>query len=352
MPTAELPGLQERLAPEGAAVVEVAAPAGVEPPTLLAPARVGRAFRPLVDTYGPARYADIDPTAFAAFSFVLMFGMMFGDVGHGALLALCALGLWRVRRGRLLPFRALWPFAFAGGLSAVLFGVLYGEFFGPTGLVAPVWVRPVDEPEQVLAVALAVGAALLAMSYAIGTVNRWREDGPAAAAMAPSGLAGFAAFLGAGLAALGWYLDSQALQLVGAGFAAAGLVLLALGFLVGAGRGATAVTQATVELFDAVIRIGASAISFTRLAAFGIMHGALTAIVFDAASATWGGATTPVAIVVFVLGNLIAFTLALLVAGVQALRLEYYELFSRVFAGEGHRFAPWQLPLAPAKEGP
>jgi V/A-type H+-transporting ATPase subunit I len=351
MPTTELPAFQERLAAEGAAVVELPPPAWAEPPTLLAPARVGRAFRPLVETYGPARYADIDPTPFAAFAFVLMFGMMFGDVGHGLLLALAALGLRRVRRGRLLPFRPLWPFAFAGGLTAAVFGLLYGEFFGPTDLVPALWVKPVDEPEEVLAVAVAVGAALLAMSYAIGTVNRWRESGAATAAVAPSGLAGFAVFVGAGLAALGWYVGSGWLELVGAGVAALGLVLLTVGFLVEAGRGATAVTQTVVELFDAVVRVGASAISFTRLAAFGIMHAALSAIVFAAASAMWGGATIPIAILAFVIGNLLAFTLELLVAGVQALRLEYYELFSRVFAGEGHRFEPWQLPVAPAKEG-
>ena len=48
-------------------------------------------------------------------------------------------------------------------------------------------------------------------------------------------------------------------------------------------------------------------------------------------------------------GNLVAFSLELLVAGVQALRLEYYELFSRIFAGEGRAFAPWRDP--PRHEG-
>ena len=62
------------------------------------------AFRPLVDTYGAARYADLDPTPFAAVSFVLMFGMMFGDVGHGLMLA--ALGLLLRRVARAAPARA------------------------------------------------------------------------------------------------------------------------------------------------------------------------------------------------------------------------------------------------------
>jgi V/A-type H+-transporting ATPase subunit I len=37
---------------------------------------------------------------------------------------------------------------------------------------------------------------------------------------------------------------------------------------------------------------------------------------------------------------------------VQALRLEYYELFSRIFAGEGHRFTPWHIQLEPGMEAP
>jgi V/A-type H+-transporting ATPase subunit I len=51
------------------------------------------------------------------------------------------------------------------------------------------------------------------------------------------------------------------------------------------------------------------------------------------------------AVAVFVVGNAVAFALEALVAGVQALRLEYYELFSRVFVGEGRPFRPWHVPL-------
>ena len=93
------------------------------------------------------------------------------------------------------------------------------------------------------------------------------------------------------------------------------------------------------------MRVVSNLLSFTRLAAFGLMHAALGAVVFDAARSVWG---TPVGVVlaaiVFVAGNAVAFSLELLVTGVQALRLEFYELFSRVFAGEGHPFAPWALP--------
>jgi V/A-type H+-transporting ATPase subunit I len=350
-PEAGLAELSERLAGLGAAVIELPRPRWVEPPTLIARKPVARAFRPLVETYGPARYADLDPTLFAAFSFALMFGMMFGDLGHGLLLAAFALALRFVRHGRLVALRRLWPVPFAAGLSAALFGLAYGEFFGPTGVIPTLWLDPIDDAPALLAAAVAVGAFLLAQSYVFGTVNRWREEGPAAALVAPSGVAGTCIFLGGGVAAAGWYFHSGALEIAGCVIAAAGLALLAIGFAAHAGRGGLAVVEVSVELVDAVVRVGASALSFTRLAAFGLMHAALSAMVWAAASALWGGAMGALlAVLVFLAGNVVAFSLELLVAGVQALRLEYFELFSRIFAGEGHAFSPWHIPLATKEE--
>lgn len=347
-PTATLRQLEEQLAAVGAAVVELSRPAWSEPPTALEPMRLARPFRPLVDTYGATRYADIDPTPFAAASFVLMFGMMFGDVGHGLVLALLGLVLRRAH-GRWAGMRSLWPLLVAAGLSGVLFGFLYGEAFGPTGLVPRLWLDPVDRPERLLLAAGAVGAVLLTVSYAFGAVNRWREAGAAAAMIAPSGIAGFSVFLGGGLGLGGVYLHSTGVALAGAAVAAVGAVLLSIGFLAGAGRGLLGVPEAMVELADSVIRVGANAISFTRLAAFGLMHAALGAVVFDAAQALWGGVVGGVlAAVAFSVGNVVTFALEGLVAGVQALRLEYYELFSRIFVGEGKTFAPWRIPVISA----
>jgi V/A-type H+-transporting ATPase subunit I len=108
-----------------------------------------------------------------------------------------------------------------------------------------------------------------------------------------------------------------------------------------AGEAGTAV----VELVDLVIRLCSNVVSFARLAAFGLTHAALGAVVWQATTAvsgSWLG--TAVAVLVFVVGNAVTFGLEALVAGVQALRLEYYELFSRVFAVEGRPFQPWVLP--------
>ena len=121
--------------------------------------------------------------------------------------------------------------------------------------------------------------------------------------------------------------------------------------IVAAGTGGTSLLQAGIELFDALVRLASNLVSFTRLAAFGLMHAALGAVVFEATRSLWGGiAGSVAAVLVFVAGNALAFALETLVTGVQALRLEYYELFSRVFSGEGHAFAPWTLPVLSTEE--
>jgi V/A-type H+-transporting ATPase subunit I len=348
VPENELEALAARLAPVGAAVVELPKPVWAEPPTLLRTVRPARPFRPLVETYGATRYEDIDPTPFAALAFVVMFGMMFGDAGQGLLLAGIGL-LLRGAHGRLAGLRSVWPLVVACGVSGAFFGLLYGEFFGPTGVVPTLWLDPLDEPVRLLVAAIAVGAVLLACSYAIGTANRWRERGPLAALVAPSGFAGTAVFLGGGLVLAGVLRDDW-LLVVGGALIGAGVLLLGLGFFLEAGRGAAAVAQASVEVVDSVVRVVANAVSFARLAAFGLMHGALTAVVWDGTVALWGGALTLAAIALFVVGNAATFALEVLVAGVQALRLEYYELFSRIFAGEGRAFSPWSIPLATREE--
>jgi V/A-type H+-transporting ATPase subunit I len=340
----EIPALAARLAGAGGAVVPLPRPRGVDPPTLLRPGRteVRRSLTPLVETYATVPYADVDPTVLAAVAYVVMFGMMFGDTGHGILLVIAGLAL---RAGRFPRLRKAWPFVLGAGVSASAFGLLYGEFLGPTGVVPALWLRPLEQPVELLVAALGVGAVLLGGAYAVGTVNRWREGGWPLAVYAPSGLAGVALFLGLGTVALG-IRSAPWLIWAGAGIWLTGLLLAFAGLLVSSGGGAAGVTQAVVELFDTVVRVGSNLLSFTRLAAFGMTHAALGGLVWQGSTALagrgpagWAGAA-----VLFVIGNALAFTLEAVVAAIQALRLEYYELFSRVFQSEGRPFRPWHVP--------
>ncbi|WP_201845233.1 V-type ATPase 116kDa subunit family protein [Myceligenerans indicum] len=354
-PAPELPALAERIAPLGGALAPIPVPQGATPPTLLAGGRaVRRSFAPLVRTYGTVPYADVDPTVGAGIAYVVMFGMMFGDAGHGLLLLVLA-GLMRAGRPRpLARLREAWAFVAAAGLAATCFGALYGEFFGPTGVLPVLWLHPLEDPLQLLAVAIGVGAVLLGVAYAVGTVNRWREGGARLALYAPSGIAGSAVFVGIGGIVGGGLAGSSALIGGGVIVAVAGLVLAAAGLYAESGGGPTGVVQTGVGLFDVVVRLGSNLVSFARLAAFGMTHAALGWVVWQGTVALAGLGWLGIvgAVVVFVAGNIVTFTLEALVAGVQALRLEFYELFSRVFTTEGTPFRPWHVPLSTLEDAP
>ncbi|MGH7618711.1 MAG: V-type ATPase 116kDa subunit family protein, partial [Gemmatimonadaceae bacterium] len=345
-PEQQLGDLVERLKTSGAAVVELPMPPGAIPPTLLRTTKIGAPFRVLVDTYGVPPYSDVDPTAFAAIAFIVMFGMMFGDVGHGLLLVAFSAVLSRARHGRLARLRPSWPLVASAGVSSSLFGLFYGEFFGPTGIVPTLWIAPLDAPLTLLKAALVVGATLLAISYVLGASNRWRERGLGAALYAEGGLAGALVFSGVAAAALGWMRESAIAKTAGLVLAAFGVALLFAGTLAQAGRGAGGITRGVIEIMDALIRIGSNVISFTRLAAFGMTHAAVSSVTLEGARHLAGGVLGWIlAALLFLVGTAVAVTLEGLVAAIQALRLEYYELFSRIFAEEGLPFKPFTLPV-------
>ncbi|HTZ91741.1 MAG TPA: V-type ATPase 116kDa subunit family protein [Streptosporangiaceae bacterium] len=348
IPVGRLPEITAALADAGGAVVPLARPAWSQPPTLLPERGLQHELAPLVQTYGTVPYADLDPSWLAWASYVLMFGMMFGDAGQGVLLLAVAVALRFGWPRRLRRFRAAWPFVGGAGLAATLFGLLYGECFGPTGLVPIFWLSPLARPVTLLLTAAGFGAVLLAGAYALGTINRWREGGWRAALYAPSGIAGCCLFLGAATGLAAWHFHETGWLAAGGLLALAGLGLAFAGYLAEAGRGGTAVTQACVELFDMVVRLGSNVVSFTRLAAFGLTHAALGLLIFEGTRALWhrGGVFTVAGVVLFAAGTALAFSLEALVAAIQALRLEYYELFSRVFVAQGEPFRPWHVPVA------
>jgi V/A-type H+/Na+-transporting ATPase subunit I len=340
-PRAAVAPLHAQLAALGGAVVRLPSPRGAQPPTMVSTRGASATFQPLVDTYATVPYADLNPSLFAGPVYILMFGMMFGDVGHGALLLAAGLLLLAGHPRSLSRHSHLAPFVIGAGMAAMVFGFLYGEAFGPTNLVPTLWTSPLDHPTALLAVGIAGGAVLLAAAYALGSVNRWREGGPSQALVATTGLAGTAVYLGLGASILGWYKHATPVLVAGACVALVGAVLGFLGCYARTGG----VLQSGIELFDSVLRMGTNTVSFARLAAFGLTHAALEQVVWSGSDGLLhrGAALWAVAVVVLVAGNVLAFALEGLVAGIQALRLDYYELFSRIFVSEGEPFRPWHV---------
>ncbi|MCH0539676.1 ATPase [Streptomyces sp. MUM 203J] len=336
------------LAPAGAALVGLAAPKGVDPPTALrAAGPLRRSFRYVVGGYGTVAYTDLDPTVPAGLAFIAMFGMMFGDAGHGIVLVVCALLLRLGVPRKAAVLRPLWPFLAGAGAAATLAGLAYGEFFGPTGVLPVLWLSPVEDPVRLLFAAVVTGAVLLLATSLAATVNRWRGSGPAGALYAPTGVAGTAVLVGLPALAAGLWLGPALLTAVGGVLLGGGLLLAGAGLYAQSAGGAAGTAETGVRLLDLVMRTFSNLVSFARLAAFGLTHAALGALIWDGTTAL-GGRGAPglvAAAALFAVGNAVAFALEALVAGVQALRLEYYELFSRLFDGQGRPFSPWRLPV-------
>jgi len=110
---------------------------GLTPPTYLPVGKVTAGFQALVDTYGVPKYREVNPGVFAVVLFPYLFGIMFGDIGHGALLV--AFALWMICNEKRFGKRRLDDIAemcFGGryillfnGLFAMYVGTLYNECF-------------------------------------------------------------------------------------------------------------------------------------------------------------------------------------------------------------------------------
>ena len=103
-----------------------------ETPTVMKNNRFVRPFESLVRMYGTPTYSEIDPTPFLAITFPLLFGLMFGDIGHGLVLVIAGLigGIKYREKKKGTDFLNFCWIIFYCGWGAILGGILYGEFFG------------------------------------------------------------------------------------------------------------------------------------------------------------------------------------------------------------------------------
>lgn len=291
-----------------------------------------RPFATLVTSYGVPRYGELDPTWPFALTFVAMFGMMFGDVGHGLVIAVSA---WYLR-DRLLGFH---PFAIAVGLSSALFGFLYGSVFGYEDLVHPLWIAPLSDPILMLELAFGLGVGFILLATLITIRNRLAEGAWAEALLDGGGVAGGCLYVGL-LWTASRVADGQPLGYLPPGLALLGLLSV---FFHAWRRSSSPPGErlliTTIEGYETVMAFITNTLSFLRVAAFSLNHVALAIAVFTLADMM---GTTGHWITV-VLGNLFILVLEGGIVAIQVLRLEYYEGFSRFFRGDGRAFHPIAL---------
>jgi V/A-type H+-transporting ATPase subunit I len=288
----------------------------------------------LVSLYGLPGYNEINPMFVITATTPLFFGMMFGDVGQGLLLAALALA-FRRRLGRWIAPALSWS------ASTIIFGLLYGSVFGVEHWLPPLWLRPLSDPFQLLAVALWVGVAFLLLTFLLNSVNlglqgRWRE-----AAFGLRGAAGAMMYLGGVLLLRSVYLGERpsiaATSLMATGIA---LVLMHAAREVRA-AGSAALAAFVGEFFHEALSLVTNTLSFLRLAAFALNHGALSLALFLFVDMIpTGAAWLPGRVLVFVIGSAVILVLDTLLITVQTIRLEFYEGLTRYYRGDGRAYRP------------
>lgn len=289
-------------------------------------------FVGLVKNYGVPRYGEFDPTLLFTVSYIAMFGMMFGDIGHG-LTIVAAAPLLRKRMPQAIPFVVLC------GLSSALFGWFYGSIFGFEHIVTPLWISPLSDPVYMLQVAMLAGVLFILLSTGLSIRNHLAEGDWRTALLSGNGLAGLTLYLA--LLWLAWRTVQQQSAWPGLLLAALALALVLVYSArenQSAGRGEL-VLILLVEAFETVMNYISGTLSYLRLAAFSLNHVALAIAVFTLA----GMLESTGYWVTVVLGNIFILVLEGGIVLIQALRLEYYEGFSRFFRGDGHEFRPLRL---------
>jgi V/A-type H+-transporting ATPase subunit I len=253
------------------------------------------------------------------------------------------------------------------GLSATVFGFLYGSIFGFEDVLPQnaffkqfVVLQPLHDPIKILGIAIVAGIVLLNAGILLNLYNAWRARDWARFLFDSNGLFGWILYLSF-LVLVGWLAGKLfANRTIFPGFV---LVIAGVGMVVGIlaavifseplkrwieghhplieGSRAMFAVQSGAELLEKMISMFSNTMSYVRVGAFAIAHGGFCLAIFIVAKLLSGGHDGGfVYWVIVVVGNLgLAFVEGFIV-GIQTMRLHYYEFFSKFFTGGGANYEP------------
>lgn len=317
----------------------------VTTPTKIKNFALFKPFEEFIKMYGVPSYNEIDPTPILAIVYTLLFGMMFGDVGHGAVLAVLGIVMVLMKKGGFLA-KIFIPL----GISSVVFGFLYGTFFGfegENGVIKPLWFTPMENSNnmnRILITTVVIGVFIILICMLINVINGIKQRNWQKTFFSQNGVAGIlfyglALYLGVSI-----FLGSKA------PFAAAsiGIVISLILIFCQEPLGKLCArkkdwmpkekggffVQSFFELFEILLSFVTNSISFVRVGAFALNHAGMMSVVLMFMEQLNGAGSVTVAI----LGNILVIGLEGLIVGIQVLRLGFYEMFSRFYDGDGREF--------------
>lgn len=322
------------------------------PPTKLKNPGLFKPFEMFVDMYGLPAYNELDPTILIGVTYSFLFGFMFGDVGQGLLLLIGGWLLYHFKGMKLAGIIS------RCGFFSTIFGFLFGSVFGFEDVIPALWLHPktammqvpfIGKLNTVFVVAIALGMGIILFMMILNIINSLREHDVEKTWFDTNGAAGLV-FYGSLAAVLVLYMTGHALPAAAVLVVVFVVPLLVILFK----EPLTALVekkkevmpdskvmffvQGFFELFEVALSYFSNTLSFVRVGAFAVSHAAMMEVVLMLAGAEAGG--NPNWLVV-ILGNLFVCGMEGLIVGIQVLRLEYYELFSRFYRGNGRAFRPY-----------
>ncbi len=322
-----------------------------KPPTKLKNPRLFRPFEMFLKMYGLPAYGEIDPTVILGLTYSFLFGFMFGDLGQGLCLLVGGCLLYRAKKMNLAAIIS------CCGFFSSIFGVLFGSVFGFENILPALWLHPktamtrlpfIGNLNTVFVVAIALGMGIVLMTMILNVVNSLRSNDKEKAFFDTNGIAGIV-FYAALAATVFLYMSGHALPAAFVLVIMFVVPLLVIFFkepltalvekkaeIMPKEKGMFFV-QGFFELFEVCLSYFSNTLSFVRVGAFAVSHAAMMEVVLMLAGAESGSPNW----LVVVLGNLFVCGMEGLIVGIQVLRLEYYELFSRFYRGTGRAFKPY-----------
>jgi V/A-type H+/Na+-transporting ATPase subunit I len=299
-------------------------------PTFYDNPRFVKPFEFFMKLMRPPRYHEVDPSPLMAIFFPLFFGIMVGDIGYGLIIA--ALSIAVKARTRALWLKDLANIMLISAVPTVVFGFLFGEFFGDLGETMG-WLHPVtvlgvtwNRMEAVipmLALALVIGLFHVFLGLGVGLFNAWTV-GSRKHMVEKIATAGVIVGLIVCLAGAASFMPGIVLW--------AGLALLLVSIpLVFYGGG----IFGTIELVSAVGNI----MSYARLMAIG-MASVVLAIVANQFAGALGIAAVGIAAAVML--HLLNLIMGMFSPSIHALRLHMVEFFSKFYHGGGQLYRPFK----------
>lgn len=329
---------------------------GLQPPTVLRNNWFAKPFELFIEMYGLPHYGEFDPTFFVSVTYSLLFGIMFGDLGQGLVLVILGQLLWVKKKMKLGAV------AVRIGMFSMFFGTLFGSFFGDEEILTPLFTEILGFSEKpihvidpnftmtLLLTAVGLGAFLILTSIGLNIMINIKRKDYATALFTQNGVAGFvfyASVIGmvAGDMLLGMKLMNTLTLSIFVYFPLF-IILMHVplknllhnqalkphegwgGYLV----------ESIFELLEVVLSFVSNTMSFLRVGGFVLSHAGMMVVVM-----TLKEMTGSAGLLVLVIGNIFVIGLEGLIVGIQTLRLQYYEMFSRYFAGGGKKYIPTTL---------